>query len=350
MRAVIYDEFGGPLRVESVPDPSPPDDGVVVRVQATGLCRSDWHGWQGHDADITSLPHVPGHEFAGIVVAVGRQVEQFAEGDYVTTPFVGGCGQCLLCRSGHAQVCDAQYQPGFSGWGSFADAVALRYADANLIRLPETLAPGHAASLGCRLGTAYRAVAEVGGVGPGEWAAVHGCGGLGLAAIGVVVALGGRAIAVDLEPSALDWARRLGAEATVDATAEDAVDQVRAIAGGHGVALSLDTAGNVQAAANSIRSLRKRGRHVQVGLLAGVDQQQPLPMELVIARELQILGSHGIAAASYGKLLDLLAAGKINPSQLIGQTISLDDVPAAMTGFGKTTGPGMTIIDMNRAG
>ncbi|MEM9057019.1 MAG: alcohol dehydrogenase catalytic domain-containing protein, partial [Pseudomonadota bacterium] len=138
MRAIVFDAFGGALRLESVPDPAPLPHGVVVRVEATGLCLSDWHGWMGHDADIR-LPHVPGHELAGVVEAVGHGVTKWRRGDRVTVPFVAGCGDCPQCAAGHQQVCDHQFQPGFTHWGSFADYVALDYADVNLVRLPDEL-------------------------------------------------------------------------------------------------------------------------------------------------------------------------------------------------------------------
>ncbi len=89
MKAVVFDTFQGPITVERVADPTPPEDGVVVRVRATGICRSDWHGWMGHDADVR-LPHVPGHELAGTIEAVGREVRRWRPGERVTVPFAGG--------------------------------------------------------------------------------------------------------------------------------------------------------------------------------------------------------------------------------------------------------------------
>ncbi len=189
MRAVVFDEFGGPLQVDCVADPTPPHDGVVLAVRAAGICRSDWHGWQGHDPDIKTLPHVPGHEFAGEVLAVGRDVRKWRAGDRVTMPFVAGCGACPECRAGAPQVCDAQFQPGFTAWGAFAEAAAVRYADFNLVRLPDEMDFVTAACFGCRLATAYRAVALQGRVAAGEWVAVHGCGGLGLSAVMIARAL-----------------------------------------------------------------------------------------------------------------------------------------------------------------
>ena len=201
MRAAYYEDFREPITIREVADPTVLDDGVVVRVRATGICRSDWHGWMGHDPDIVP-PHVPGHELAGVVEEVGRDVRRWAVGDRVTVPFVSGCGRCPPCLSGDPQICDDQFQPGFHGWGSFAERVGLRYADTNLVGLPEELDFVTAASLGCRFGTAFRAVEAQGRVSGGEWVAVHGCGGVGLSAVMIASALGAQVVAVDIRSEA----------------------------------------------------------------------------------------------------------------------------------------------------
>ncbi|QDT72384.1 zinc-dependent alcohol dehydrogenase family protein [Lacipirellula limnantheis] len=344
MKALVYENFNGPLWLKQAADPVASPDGVVIAVRATGVCRSDWHGWQGHDADIKSLPHVPGHEFAGVIVEVGRDVAKWRVGDRVTMPFVAGCGQCPECREGAPQVCDAQFQPGFTAWGSFAEAVAVRYADFNLVRLPESLEFVTAAALGCRLATAYRAVAIQGRAAPDEWVAVFGCGGVGLSAIMIAKALGARPIAIDVRAESLAMAQSLGAEHAINAaTVADPAAAIGELTG-RGAHLSLDALGSGTTAANSLRSLRKRGRHVQVGLLAGSEFQPRLPMELVIGRELEIYGSHGLAAADYAKLLALVASGKLDPRRLVHRTISLAEAPAALAAMGSFGQPGITVI------
>ncbi|RIK82954.1 MAG: alcohol dehydrogenase [Planctomycetota bacterium] len=346
MRAVVFEQFGGPLRLERVDRPSPPDDGVVIDVKAVGVCRSDWHGWQGHDPDIKRLPHVPGHELAGVVAETGRQVRKCRSGDRVTMPFVAGCGDCPECRAGAAQVCDRQYQPGFKAWGAFAEAVAVRFADFNLVRLPDDMEYATAASLGCRLATAYRAVALQGGVRPGNWVAVHGCGGLGLSAVMVAAALGARVVAVDVQHEALDLAAQLGAVCTLNATGVDDVAAVIQQITSRGADVSLDALGSGATAANSLRCLRKRGRHVQAGLLVGHDAQPRLPMELVVGRELQIYGTHGLAAADYGPLLAMIRCGQLCPQRLVRRRIALDEAPAALAEAGRFAQAGITIIEL----
>ncbi|WP_309570077.1 zinc-dependent alcohol dehydrogenase family protein [Deinococcus sp.] len=344
MRALLYDAFGTQPHLETVPDPDPDPDGVVVVVGASGVCRSDWHGWMGHDPDIT-LPHVPGHELAGTVVAVGSQVGSFRVGDRVTVPFVAGCGRCEACRAGDQQVCHAQFQPGFTHWGSFAQYVALGYADHNLVRLPDTLDFATAASLGCRFATSFRAVAQQGRVSGGEWVAVHGCGGVGLSAIMIAHALGARVVAVDIDDTKLEFARSLGAEVNVNGQVTADVPAAIHDATDGGAHLSVDALGHPLTLLNSILGLRRRGRHVQVGLLLAGHARPPVPMDRVIGWELELLGSHGMAAHTYPGMLGLIRSGQLDPAALIGQRIGLEGAAEALIGMDAFTGTGVTVID-----
>lgn len=344
MRAALYEAFGRPFAVQSVPDPAPTEHGVVIAVRATGLCRSDWHGWMGHDPDIT-LPHVPGHELAGEVVAVGAAVRRWRAGDRVTVPFVCGCGACPQCESGNQQVCDRQFQPGFTNWGSFAEYVAIDRADLNLVRLPDELDFVTAASLGCRFATSFRAVVDQGRVTPGQWVAVYGCGGVGLSAVMIAAAQGAQVIAVDITEEKLAFARTLGAAATVNAAlVPDVVEAVRELSGG-GAHVALDALGSPATCFSAIAGLRKRGRHIQVGLLLGEQSRPPLPMDMVIGRELEILGSHGMQAHRYGAMLELVRAGKVRPDLMVGRTISLSEAPAELVDLDAFRGVGVTVID-----
>jgi D-arabinose 1-dehydrogenase-like Zn-dependent alcohol dehydrogenase len=344
VRAVVFEKFGATPEVREVEDPEPAPDGVVVTVEATGVCRSDWHAWRGHDPDVT-LPHVPGHELAGRVRAVGERVRRWRPGDRVTVPFVCACGFCAQCASGNQQICDHQFQPGFTGWGSFAELVALDHADVNLVRLPEGLGPVTAAALGCRFGTAFRAVLRQGELSAGEWVAVYGCGGAGLSAVMLAVAAGARVVAVDLSPEALALAKALGAEATIDA-AQEPVAAVRELTGG-GAHLSLDCAGLPATCAASVAGLRKHGRHVQVGLLPPEQGVPPIPMHRVIADELRILGSHGLQAHEYPAMLDFVARSGLDLTRLVSRRIGLDEAPRALAGMDDPVParPGVTVVE-----
>jgi len=343
MKAMYYEAFGQQPEIRTVPDPEPGETGVIIAVGATGLCRSDWHGWKGHDPDIR-LPHVPGHEFAGRIVAVGKQVSQHKVGDRVTVPFVSGCGHCAECRSGNQQVCPDQFQPGFTHWGSFAEYVAVDYADTNLVKLPDTVDDATAASLGCRFATSFRAVVDQARTGPGEWVAVHGCGGVGLSAIMIATALGANAIAIDISEEKLAFARECGAVAAINAEREaNVVEAVREITQG-GAHVSIDALGHPTTCFNSIRNLRRRGRHVQVGLMLGENAKPRIPMARVIAHELEIYGSHGMQAWRYDAMLSMIAAGKIAPQKLIRNLISLEEAILPLMSMDKSETVGMSVI------
>jgi D-arabinose 1-dehydrogenase-like Zn-dependent alcohol dehydrogenase len=347
VRAVVYSGYGITPAVMEVPDPVCPDAGVVLTVGATGVCRSDWHAWKGHDP--VALPHIPGHELAGVVAEVGPAVTGYAVGDRVTVPFVCGCGGCEYCLAGDAQVCPEQTQPGFTGPGSFAERVAIHAADVNLVRLPDSIDFVTAASLGCRFATAFRALTAHGRLGAGDWLAVHGCGGVGMSAVMIGVALGARVVAVDVSGAALERARGLGAEAVVDAGEDpDPPATIREITRG-GAGVSIDALGSPSTAVASVRCLRRRGRHVQVGLLLGAAAAPPIPMDLVTAWELEIHGSHGMAAHEYPPMLALIGDGTLRPDLLLGEVIGLEDAGAALAAMDRSpSSPGMTVIDPSR--
>jgi alcohol dehydrogenase len=345
MRALLYDYFGALPRVAIVPDPVVPRDGVIVEVKASGLCRSDWHGWQGHDADIRTLPHIPGHEFAGVIAAVGPDAHRWRTGDRVTTPFALGCGTCVYCLAGDQQVCEKQFQPGFTGPGSFAEYVALPFADVNLVRLPDEMEFVDAAALGCRFATAFRGIVMQARLRTGQWVAVYGCGGVGLSAVMIARALGAKVIGVDVADEKLALAREAGAAHTINAAVvPDVPEAIRDLTAG-GVHVSADALGSAVTCRNSILSLRRRGRHVQIGLLLGDQAEPALPMGKVIAHELEIFGSHGMQAHAYPEIFDMIAAGKLQLGKLIGRRIALDDAGAALASLDSFPGKGIIVID-----
>ena len=352
MRAVVYDAFGGPLRVRDVPEPECPADAAVVAVGATGICRSDWHAWQGHDADV-QLPHVPGHELAGTVARVGADVARWAPGARVTTPFVSACGICAQCRAGESQVCVEQTQPGSTHHGSFAEQVVIRHADVNLVGLPDDMDVVTAASLGCRFATAYRAVTVHGDVDAGQVVAVHGCGGLGLSAVMVAVAVGARVVAVDPSPAARSKALELGAEHALDPAAlvgPAAVGtRVRELTDG-GAHVALDGLGSEATLIAGLQSLRPRGRHLQVGLLVGDHAVPAVPLGRLVAAELSLHGCHGMSAADYPAMLAQVASGRLRPDLLVGRVVSLDQAGSELAAMaGRPAAAGLTMVRMDPA-
>ena len=346
MRAIYFSDFGGELSIADVAIPIAPPNGVVIEVKATGLCRSDWHAWMGHDTDVV-LPHVPGHELAGVVSAIGPGVAMFVVGDRVTVPFLNGCGQCQYCISGNAQVCPNQTQPGFTQWGSYAEYVSIENADFNLIALPDAISFSTAAALGCRFATAFRGLTARARVQSGDWVAIFGCGGVGLSALMIAKALGARVIAVDISTVALAKATQLGADVTINSSEKDALVQIADITG-DGADVAIDALGSLATSSQSILSLRRRGRHLQLGLLLTPDGLTPEPMARVIAYELDILGSHGMASRDYPQMLEMVALGILRPDLLVERIVGLTDGIAALRAMGESreaTTSGITIIN-----
>ena len=341
MRAVVYEAYGAAPVVRDVDPPTCPPDGVLVAVRATGVCRSDWHAWRGHDP--VPLPMVPGHELAGTIAEVGAEVTGWSVGDRVTAPFVMGCGRCGWCRAGEQQVCPDQQQPGFTYAGSWAELVAVPAATTNLVALPDEVGFVAGAALGCRFATSYRALVTHGQVREGDWVAVHGCGGVGLSAVMVARALGAHVVAVDPGEDARHLASELGAQLVLD---PGAVDGIPAVTDG-GAHVSLDAVGTPGTARASIECLRRRGRHVQVGLLLGDHASPALPMDRVVAHELSVHGSHGMPSGQYADMLDLIRTGALDLGRLVRRTVTLEEAPAELMALDDPSrARGITVVEL----
>lgn len=343
MKAVVYEAFQAQPTIQNVPDPIPAPDGVVIKVEANGICRSDWHGWMGHDPDIT-LPHVPGHELAGIIMATGKEVKKWKSGQRVTVPFAVGCGYCSQCLSGNQHICDNYFQPGFTAWGSFAQFVAIPHADVNLVNLPEDIGYTQAASLGCRFITSYRAVVVQGRTQPGDWLVVHGCGGVGLSAIMIAHSIGAQVIGIDIKEENLELAQKIGATYCINArNYEDIIEAIQLYTNG-GAHVSIDALGSLETCQNSVKCLRKRGRHVQVGLMVDDYKNAPIPMNIVIAKELELLGSHGMQAHAYGPMIEMIQAGILKPETMVSKTVNLSESIDELIAMGHFAQTGVSVI------
>jgi len=344
MQAVLLQHFNGPLTLSEVPEPECPDDGVIIDIAACGVCRSDHHAWKGADPDV-QLPHIMGHEFAGVVTELGPACQQFQIGDRVTAPFILGCGQCPDCHAGEPTICNAQSVIGFNRWGAFAERIAIGHADFNLVHLPDNIDFATAAGMGCRVTTAFRSLTDRAGLHADEWLVVHGCGGVGLSAIMIAKALGARIIAVDVNPAALALAQNFGAEHIINAAQTEHVGEaVRELSGG-GAHVALDALGLSSTFHNALHSLRKLGRHVQIGMPLGSHAQVNLPLlDMIYARQLSIHGSRGMGAAGFPALLDLISQGHLDLAPLVTRHIKLSEVGESLQRMDSYQGSGVTVI------
>ncbi|MDQ0214516.1 D-arabinose 1-dehydrogenase-like Zn-dependent alcohol dehydrogenase [Oikeobacillus pervagus] len=348
MKAAVVEEFNKPLVVQNFPDPECGPNDVIVQVKANGVCRSDWHAWVGDWEWIglkPELPHILGHEFAGIIEEVGANVKRFKKGDRVVIPFSMGCGKCSCCQTGHQNVCENLTIFGFACNGSYAQYTRVPLADVNLVHLPESIDFTAAASLGCRFMTSFHAVADISGVKAGDFFTIYGAGGVGLAATQIANSLGARVIAVDIDDSKLDMAKSLGAFATVNSKNENPIEAIMEITKG-GSDISYDALGIAETCRNAILSLRNRGTHVQVGLTSKEEGGMiSLPTDLIVAKELQIKGSLGMQAHRYQALLSMVESGQLHPEKLVSKTIPLEEASSVLESMGQYGTVGSIIID-----
>lgn len=350
MKAAVIQELYKPLSILNVPDPECPPDGAIVRVGANGICRTDWHLWTGDWAwrGLTiPLPFVLGHEFSGTIEEVGRDVHKWKKGDRVVFPMNPGEGTCEWCQSGNQHICDsgAKLVPGVSYWGAFAELVSVHFADVNLVRLPESVSFVDSASMACRYAAAFHGVVDLANVRGGEWVAVHGCGGMGLSAVQIAVALGANVIAVDISEKVLAVARELGAIYTINSKAEDPVNAIKDITQG-GTQVSIDALGIKETCMNSVLSLRKLGRHVQLGHTTRTEEGYvPLPIDVILLNELKLFGGFGMQGQRYGKMMAMCESGMLEPGKVVLQRVGLEGVSSVLEAMGNYDTTGVVVID-----
>ena len=341
MRAAILKAYRKDLVIEQVPDPACEADGVVLKLLACGICRSDWHGWVGEHPRVKPGA-IPGHEYCGEVVEAGP-LSRWQVGDRVIAPFILACGQCPECQSGQTTICKSQRVPGFGEPGAYAEYISVPCAH-NLARLPEAISPVLAAGLGCRVTTAWHALTGRADLRAGEWLAVHGTGGIGLSALILGRALGARVVVVDVVAEKLSHALSLGAEAAFDARDGDVAARIVEATGG-GAHVSIEALG-IEATANaSIDCLRPLGRHVQVGLPTGHTARMDIHMNAVYMKQLAVYGTRGMPAWKYPSLLDMITRGVVDMSPLIARTVPLSAASAELRAFDGPMPPGVAVID-----
>lgn len=340
MRAAVLRTYNEDLSIEDVAMPVCPPDGVVLKVLACGICRSDWHGWVGEHPRVKP-GQIGGHEYCGEVIEAGPQAT-YAPGDRVIAPFILSCGSCPNCRSGASNTCLDQRLPGFVEPGAFAEYVAVP-RDHNLARLPDGMSPALAAALGCRVTTAWHALTDRAALKPGEWLAIHGTGGIGLAAMLLGRAVGARVIVTDIVPEKLAHARNLGAEHALDASDGESASRIREITGG-GAHVSLEALGFPATVAASLACLRPLGRHVQVGLPVGSHAVQSINLNTVYMGNLAIYGTRGMPAWKYPSLLSLIDSGAVDLSPIIAREVALSDTGRELAAFNGPMPPGVAVI------
>ncbi len=330
------------LAVRNMPDPEPAALGVVIRVKANGVCRSDWHAWNGDFK--REFPLIMGHEFTGVIEEVMPGVTRFKKGDRVVVPFSGSDGTCVHCQAGLSHLCDNPLYPGKTYSGGYAEYVAVPLADRNLVALPEEIDFTAGAALGCRFMTSFHGLVDRAKVQPGEWVVVYGCGGVGLSAINIAAALGARVIGVDINPDNLALARQMGALHVVNSLETPPVEAVLQISGG-GAHVSVDALGLAQTCVDGLLSLRKTGRHLQIGITTKKDAGHiSVPIDAMVYKELTLVGSLGMAAHRFEAMIPMVVQGRLNPERMVNREITLSEVEGVFENMTKSAGAGAFVV------
>jgi len=329
------------LALKEVPDPTIDDNGILIRVKANGVCRTDWHSWTG---DLPTINPIIGHEMAGIVEEVGKNIRNFKRGDRVIVPFSGSEGTCRHCMEGNTHLCESNIAPGVAYSGGFGEYVAIPFGDRNLINIPDEVTYLDGAALGCRFMTAYHGVVDQVKVQPGDWVAVYGCGGIGLSAINIVTSLGAVAIGIDINEDNLELARAMGAVHTINSGKVDPVEAVKEITRG-GADVSIDALGITQTCISGIHSLRKAGRHLQIGLTSKKEAGHiAIPVDHMILNEIQFLTTYGMPAHRFKSMIPQIAQGRLTPGKMVTGEVSLSDVHSIFEGMSNFTTKGTYVV------
>lgn len=345
MKAAVLESFKEPLTIKDVKEPELTPDGVIVKLKACGVCRSDWHGWMGEwTGFLAPLPHILGHEMSGEVEEVGKNIRNFKKGDRVIIPFTLGDGTCPYCRSGHSNVCDHQVMPGFTYDGGFAEYTHVPDADSNLMHLPDGVEFVEASAMGCRFMTAFHGMVGQGKVAPGDWVAVFGAGGVGLSATQICTAIGANVIAVDISDEKLEFAKKVGAVEAINSKNEDPSEAIKEMTKG-GAQVGVDALGIQETMLNSVNSLNKRGRHVQIGMTPfGEKGRLKIPVNDIVSKEIQFNGSFGMPVSEFPGMLQMVEKKRLEPGKLVTKTISLEGIDEAFHDMTTFSGLGVTVI------
>lgn len=316
MKAAVVHAYGQPLRLEEAPVPRPGPGQILVQIAASGVCHTDLHAADGDWPVKPPLPFIPGHEGVGIVAAVGDGVSAVREGDRVGVPWLyTACGHCEHCLTGWETLCASQQNTGYSVNGGYAEYVL---ADPGFVgHLPANVPFAEIAPILCAGVTVYKGLKET-EARPGQWVVISGIGGLGHVAVQYAKAMGMHVAAVDVAPSKLDLARRLGADLTVNAAETNPVQEIRSTIGGaHGV---LVTAVGRSAFAQAIGMARRGGTVSLVGLPPG---DFPVPIFDVVLNRITIRGSIVGTRADLAEALMFAGEGKVRATV---ETAPLDSV------------------------
>jgi S-(hydroxymethyl)glutathione dehydrogenase / alcohol dehydrogenase len=352
MKAAVLNDYGAPLELEEIKIDPPRAREVLVRIGATGVCHSDYHVIKGEWK--YGLPMILGHEAAGIVEEVGRDVTSTKPGDRVVLSFRPACGTCRLCAMGRSVLCEGRSGDRFKMFdgtarvhrngedlnvlarvGSFAEKVVVPAEQ--VVPVSTDVSMDVLALIGCAVTTGVGAVVNAAKVEPGSTVAVIGCGGVGLNVIqGATLVSAGRIIAVDLLENKLEFARQFGATDAVNASNGDAVEQVRELTGG-GVDYAFEVIGNGKTVEQAIQMTRVAGTACIVGMAPQGSRASFDPL-MFVNKETKLIGTwYGSARPriDFPRMIQLVESGKLKVNELISRRYTLDQINEGFERLGR---------------
>lgn len=320
MKAIRLVQQGRPLEAHDVPIPQPCAHDVLIRVRAAGICHSDAH-YRAGKSRVHPLPLTLGHEVAGVIEQIGRDVTGFQPGDRVCVHYLATCGTCEWCAGGDEQFCGSAQMIGKYRDGGYAEYLAMPAR--SVFKLPDEIPFEHGAVMMCSSATSLHALCKA-RLSAGECIAIFGIGGLGTSAIQLARGFEPSAVfAVDISHRKLELAEQLGA-IPINAAQADPVEEIRKLTNGHGVDVALELIGLPLTMQQAVRSLAIHGRAALVGIM---DQTFDVsPYHEIINKEAEIIGVSDHLASELPSLLDFARNGALDLSGAITRTIPLDAV------------------------
>jgi len=317
MKAMLL-RGAGDVRAETVPDPAPASNEVVVKVHACSICGSDLHAFHGKHPRLV-FPRILGHEFAGEIVALGGAVKRYKVGQRVCCDIDIACGVCGPCREGRSNICEKLRTMGFDRDGAYAEYVAV--PDYNLYPLPDNVNYDQASTVQV-LGISYHAVAHRARPQPGDRVAVIGAGPIGLGAAMIARSMQAEVTILDLLDYRLAKARELGIETTLNPAGIDLRARALELTGGNGFDKVIECVGGFQqqTVADAVSMIKRGGQITIVGTFP--ENKATIPIAYIKDREIDLNFSRGNFQA-FAPCLEMIASGKIDPDQYISHRFPL---------------------------
>ena len=343
MRAAVFVETGGDLTIEDL-EPAPPGPrDVVVQLGASGVCHSDLSLKNGYVGIMPGT--VLGHEGAGTVIEVGKDVQHTKKGDHIVASFIPACGACWFCLHDQSHLCDTEFEvmmalrgkrkdgtdyTTMTGLGTFAETMTCN--ESSIVKINTSVPDEQLALIGCGVTTGVGAALNTAGVEPGSTVAIIGCGGVGQAVLqGCRIAGASRIIAVDPVEMKRKFAETLGATDLVDTNAGDPVAQVQALTNGRGVDYAFEVIGLPETTLQAYNMIRKGGTAVMVGMTRAEAQLTISTFDLFY-NEKTLKGckyGSGQVRRDFQRFADLIETGRLDTSAMVSRTIGLADVNEA---------------------